>query len=206
MKIVYSLAYWVYDVESAGIRLTGDLIIAKARELALVVKEEDPHAVFPDFSAGWLSSFKDRHNIRLSSKAIDARGLSSLDSSMETIEINRRDSIGHRGRTLDVLTAQLAAADVPVKSNEEYISKASKITLDDLVIARLGHSSVDENVGDNDFEVANDYRSRVVNKPHLTLQQKQEVIAQAIDILTEYKLSTKDLKFAQNIIGYRPKE
>lgn len=57
------LSAWQQSIETAGGDVPGDLIIAKAKEFWPQIPDYSQSPV-PEFSSGWLTNFKRRHNIK----------------------------------------------------------------------------------------------------------------------------------------------
>lgn len=55
-----ALANWVLQCEHRAVRLSGDMIKAKGKRLANLLKI--PESNQPEFSNGWLQAFQERHN------------------------------------------------------------------------------------------------------------------------------------------------
>lgn len=217
-----ALAHWVYDMESSGKKLTGDLIISKARDLSAKIKERDNTATFPDFSAGWLGSFKDRHGIRLNKIAAkpqmpfnDVMGPPMIGQFYPTHISESNFSLGDDPSSLraimpskdrDLNIGSIEDEDDeddlnhnppefhpnfpfgPDKSDDDYIEHACR---DSSWLAMIRSTNTYRTVKD----------TSTTGSAPLSIADKQKIVQQAIEILNDFRIPTKELRTAQYLLG-----
>ena len=151
-----------------------------------MIKHEDPTAVFPDFSGAWIASFRNRHNLFIPKSQKNENG------------------------EVDEEVAIPISDDMHIKSDEEYLQLFESETdnATDYILARLNAINQDTPYPQDDDSISPDdpleaaiiieRRSTVRN---LSIHDKFDILSQAVEILREYKVSTKELKFARNLIS-----
>lgn len=201
-----ALGLWVSDVNRSlrdpnnqlqFPKLTDKLLVAKAKEFAEEIRRIDEYAVFPEFSTGWLSSFKRRHAIRFST-SFSTRKSDPMAEYEEDVEVSQRHEavpsnslafLSSVSAREEASSSALALDDSGrVKSNEEYIALASTERSRDEFLTRL-NQMLNGSPEEADPSALS-----------TSVREKLDVLRQAVAILQEFSIPTSEIKTAMSLI------